>query len=1119
MDEVYLFPMSFAQQRLWFLAQLEPESTAYNIPAAVQIKGPLEYGVLKQSFNTLVARHELLRTTFALVDGQPVQIVSAHSELSLDRVDLCALAVEERVQEVQRQTAAAARHCFSLEQGPLLRVVLLCLAPDEHLLLLTLHHIVADGWSMGILVRELGVVYTAMLAGEVSPLPELQIQYADFAVWQHEWLSGSVRTEQLRYWTTKLAGAPTILELPSDRPRPPVQSLRGARFSFELSAWLTQGLRQVSQAAGATLFMTMAAAYLVLLGRYSHQQDLLVGVPVANRTRQDVEPLIGFFVNTVVLRGNLAGNPRFVDFLAQVRQMTLEAYHHQDLPFEVLVDELRLPRMLSHSPLFQAMLGWEVNLGSFERDTDLHMTQLPVDTGTAKFDLTLLLEEGAGVLSGVWEYSTDLFDAGTVERMARHFTVLLESIVSDAEQPIEQLALMDLEERRLVLEEWNRTAVDYGPERCVHALFEEQVARTPDALAVESGGKGMTYGELNVRANQLAHFLRGEGVGPEILVGVCCERTPELLVGLLGVLKAGGAYVPLDAGYPVERLVLMAEDAGVKLLLTQERVHAVQLAGLERLSGVRVVKLDSEWEQVCREGRTEAPVSGVRGEHLAYVIYTSGSTGVPKGVQIEHRGLVNYLKWAVEAYAVAEGEGAPVHSSIGFDATITSLYTPLLVGRKVTMVPEGEEIEGLCTLLQGENLYSLVKITPAHLEAMGQLWDKQVVGCGTRAYIIGGEALLERHIAFWRAHGPAIRLVNEYGPTETVVGCCVYVSEQQVEGAVPIGRPIANTELYVLDSHLQPVPIGVAGELYIGGVGVARGYLRRPDLTAERFIPNPFGLGRLYKTGDRVRYLADGNLVYLGRLDDQVKVRGVRIELGEVEAVLSRHVAVQAAVAAVHEGRGERQLVVYGVPEPAFQENPADLVESWRSFLRQQLPGYMVPSLFVLLDALPLTPNGKVDRRALPAPTDAGSPAAPVANTALTPAEAILAALWQQVLRLPQVGLDDNFFTIGGDSILSIQIVARARQAGLQITPRQIFANQTLRQLAAVAVPALSSTAVQEEVTGELPLTPIQRWFLDQGWADAHHFNQAVLVEVAPRLHVLSLQEALTDLLAHHDAL
>ncbi|MEI6778719.1 MAG: amino acid adenylation domain-containing protein, partial [Chloroflexales bacterium] len=708
--------------------------------------------------------------------------------------------------------------------------------------------------------------------------------------------------------------------------------------------------------------------------------------------------------------------------------------------------------------------------------------------------------------------------------MSTHFLTLLEGIVAEPEQRIAQLPLLPADERHLLLEEWNRTTVA-TPQGCVHELFAEQVARTPDAVAVVFEDQQTTYAELNVQANQLAHYLRGRGVGPDVLVGVCCERTPELLVALLGVLKAGGAYIPLDPTYPTERIAFMLQDAGVPVLLTQEHL----LPNLPP-TAAHMVCLDRDWSIIATTPPHPHTPTPLHPYHLAYVIYTSGSTGLPKGVQITHRGLTNYLTWAVEEYHVAEGQGALVHSSISFDATITSLYTPLLVGKPVVLIPEQEEIEALSRVLQGAHHYSLVKITPAHLEALSYLLPEEAAAGGAQAYIIGGEALFERHIAFWRQHAPGVRMVNEYGPTETVVGCCVYTvpAGQLVGGAVPIGRPIANTQLYVLDAERQPVPLGVAGELYIGGAGVARGYLNRPELTAERFIPNPFGAGRLYKTGDMVRYLADGNLVYLGRLDSQVKIRGFRIELGEIEALLIRYPLVRAATVTVREERGEKRLVAYLVRTPLLsdEQTPHPREEDphgrrYRDFLRRQLPEYMIPSAFVVLDALPLSPNGKVDHKALPAPatTDVGLRSHTSTEVALTPTEATLTTIWQQVLHLPHIGPDDNFFTIGGDSILSIQVVARARRLGIQITPRQLFQHQTIRQLSAVATAISQPAVIQAEITGSLPLTPIQHWFFAQGWPDVHHFNQAVLLEVAANLNVLHLQAALTALEHHHDAL
>ena len=1107
-----ILPLSFAQQRLWFLDQLEPNSPFYNLPEALRLTGPLDVTVLEQSLNEIARRHEVLRTTFVTVDGKPQQVIAPAGEVAIAApvIDLRDLPEAEREAEAIRLAAVEAQTPFDLAHGPLLRARLLRLADDDHVVLLTMHHIIGDEWSSNVMTQEIAILYNAFSAGTPSPLPDLPIQYADFAAWQRSWLQGEVLAAQLAYWKEQLGGSPPLLHLPTDRPRPAVQTYRGAYQSFELPVSLSKALAALSRREGATLFMTLLAAFQVLLSRYTHQDDINVGTPIANRNRADIEALIGFFVNTLVMRARLDGQPGFREVLKRVREAALGAYAHQDLPFEMIVDALQPERDLSHSPLFQAMFVTQnAPQRAGQQLPGLAFSPFEAHSGTAKFDLTLFMLEDPDHLRGAFEYNTDLFDGATVTRLIGHFQTLLEGIVANPDQPIATLPILTEAEKHQLLVEWNDTAADFPRHLCVHHLFEEQAERTPDAIAVRFKDEMLTYCELNCRANRLAYHLQTLGVKPETLVGICAERSPEMVVGLLGILKAGGAYVPLDPAYPPERLAFMLEDSQAPILLTQKKL-------LERLPPhhAQTVLLDDP----APHANDDNPVSNVSPENLAYIIYTSGSTGQPKGVMILHRGVVNYLAWCKMAYPVEEGTGAPVHSSISFDLTVTSLFAPLACGRCVHLLPEDLAIETLAGALRHNTDYSLIKITPAHLQVLGEQLAAHDVAGRTRSFVIGGENLLEEHIAFWQKHAPDSILINEYGPTETVVGCCVYQAPKgaRFAGSVPIGRPIINTQLYVLDKYLQPVPVGVMGELYVGGEGLGRGYLNRPELTAERFVEirelenaPMLQSPRLYKTGDLVRYLPDGNLEYMCRVDFQVKIRGFRVELGEIEAALSQHPAVKEVAAWMHDNK---RLTAYVVPNG--EVNTADL----REFLQGKLPDYMIPSAFVTLDALPLTSNGKVDRTALPAP-DLTCPKAGSFIAPRSKAEEVLAAIWAQVLNVKQVGVHDNFFELGGDSILSIQVISRANQAGLHLTPKQLFEHPTVAGLAAAARAASPVNAEQGLVTGPVPLTPIQHWFFEHGLPEPHHWNQSLMLTVEQHLDRATLEAAIQHLHAHHDAL
>ena len=1129
-EDVFIFPMSFAQQRLWFLDQLEPNSAFYNIPLVVPLTGGLDVVALQRAIDEIVRRHEVLRTTFATQDGEPVQVVAPVSGVALVQVDLRSLSGQAQEAEAQRLVDEEAQRPFDLRCGPLFRVTLLHLSDDEQLLLLTIHHIISDGWSMGILAHEFDALYDAFAQGKPSPLPELPIQYADFAVWQREWLSGERLEQQLTYWREELADAPPLLALPTDRPRPPVQSFRGASEHFELNPTLARQLRALSQKAGTTLFMTLLAGWGVLLSRYGGNmaEHVVIGSPIANRNRKEIEPLIGFFVNTLLFHLDFSQNPTFLQCLAHVRQKSLDAHEHQDLPFEKLVDELKPERNLSHSPLFQVMFVLQnAPLGedsdeepSDEQRSDGTMTPIQAQDGTAKFDLTLTMDEDD--LSGMWEYNTDLFDRTTIQRMSQHFEHLLAAIVANPQQRVAELPLLTANERHQLLVEWNETDADYRSEWCIHEWFESQVRQTPDAIAVAAstpspilGGRSeLTYRELNARANQFAHYLRRMGVKAEVPVAICVECSLEMIIGLLAILKAGGAYVPLDPSYPKERLAFVLEDAlgEVKVLLTQQKL----LDKLPDAAGkATLVYLDTT---VAGWQSEENPVDVVEPDNLAYIIYTSGSTGKPKGVQVSHQNLVHSTHARVSYYEEPPTSFLILYS-FAFDSSVAGIFWTLCTGGRLVLPPQDfqQEPDALAELIAQYQVSYLDAIPSFYTLILTQTDLAKLASL--RAVIVGGEACPTELVKQHYERLPNTTLFNEYGPTEGTVWSTVYECRFPEERSqVPIGRPIENAKIYILDDQLQPVPIGVPGKLYIGGAGVTRGYLNRPNLSRERFIRNPFGLGKLYNSGDVARYLPDGNIDFMGRADDQVKIRGFRIELGEIHAYLSQHANVrEVLVIARQRHTGSKQLVAYFVPTEGLAPTNSDL----RRYLLERLPDYMVPSAFVQLDAMPLMPNGKVNRRALPAPEEARASETREIVAANTHAEQILSQIWAQVLNLDEEKIDihDNFFELGGDSILSIQIVGRANQAGLHLTPRLLFQHQTIADLAAVAGTSGAIQAEQGIVSGVVPLTPIQQWFFELNQAEAHHYNHDVLLEVPADTQPARLKQVVQHLLTHHDVL
>jgi amino acid adenylation domain-containing protein len=1042
--------LSFAQQRLWFFDQLEPGLPAYNIPAAVRLKGPLNLAALEQSLNEIVKRHESLRTTFGKVEGRPMQAIAPTLTINLPVVDLRKLPAGERETEVRRLVTAEAQRPFDLSQGPLLRGTVLRLGDEEHVGLLTMHHIVSDGWSTGILIREMATLYVAFCAGGSSPLPTLPIQYADFAHWQRQWLQGEVLETQIAYWKEQLAGAPALIDLPTDHPRPAVQTFRGAHQSLVLPKRLQEGFKALSRQEGVTQFMTLLAAFKVLLYRYTSQDDLIVGTPIANRNRLETEGLIGFFVNALVLRTDLSGNPSFRELLRRVREVCLGAYGHQDLPFDRLVEELHVQRDLSRNPLFQVMVVLHnASLRTVELP-GLTLSFVEGDSETAHFDLTLQIVDTEQGLTAALVYNTDLFEVGTIARMLGNFQTLLEAVVADPEQRLSDLPLLTEAERQQLLVEWNDTKTDCPQDLCIHQLFEAQVERTPDAIAVVFEAEQLTYGELNRRANQLAHHLRALGVGPEVLVALCLERSLEMVIGLLGILKAGGAFVPLDPAYPKERLAFMLKDAQVPVLLTQERL----VAGLPEQEA-KVICLDSGWETIARESGENPGISTLP-ENLAYVIYTSGSTGQPKGVLVSHGSIADHCWNAQRYYELDSHDVVLQFASLSFDMSVEEILPTLIVGARLVVMGANLWPPAEFHRKVSEFGLTVIDVPPAYWQELAREWagvPDLVPNIQPRLFIVGGDTMLPEVLKLWqRTPVSSIRLLNAYGPTETTITATAFeIAPRPDENAtyqrVPIGRPLANTQIYILDSFLHPVPIGVQGELYIGGTGVARGYLNRPELTAEKFIPDPFSavLGaRMYKTGDLARYRPDGNIEFLGRADHQVKIRGFRIELGEIEAVLGQHTAVRAAVVLAREDApAEKRLVAYVVADSTADE--------LRRFLKDKLPEYMVPAVVVLLKALPVTPNGKVDRRALPAP-DRSRPELEKAFVApRDDLELQLAHIWEEVLGVRPVGVRDNFFELGGHSLLAVRLFALIeKRLGKKLPLTAVFQGATVEHLAGV---------------------------------------------------------------------
>ncbi|MCL9799575.1 non-ribosomal peptide synthase/polyketide synthase [Pseudomonas sp. AKS31] len=1113
--------LSYAQQRQWFLWQWAPHSAAYNIPTALRLQGPLDVSALERSVQALIDRHETLRTVFSQETAQPLQVVLPAGPFALEIHQLSAELTNDADASIQAFVQTQSQKTFDLQHGPLLRAALLQVTPNDHVLVLTLHHIVSDGWSLQVMIEELVQLYAGFNLGHDAGLPALPIQYADYALWQRQWMEAGEQERQLAYWQEKLGGEQPVLELPMDRPRSIEQSFAGASHNLILDPALSNALKAFARQENVTLFVVLLASFQALLHRYSGQADIRVGVPNANRGRVEIERLIGFFVNTQVLKADIDGQMSFVDLLRQVKQTAQEAQAHQDLPFEQLVEALEPGRSLSHSPLFQVMFNHQAERrASVEtRLNGLSIEPLEWQSQTAQFDLTLNTTEQAHGIEAVLKYATDLFDAATIERLAQHWNALLQAIVAEPTQRIGQLPMLDAGQQQQLLAQWNPERIEQPLGQCIHQAIEAQAERYPDAIAVTCDGQRLTYAELNRRANQWAHALIARGVGPDVRVGVAVERSLDMIVAILAVLKAGGAYVPLDPGYPDDRLSYMIADSGIELLLTQGHL----LAQLPVPPGLACLDLN----QAPEPGIETNPLCLTTPDSLAYVIYTSGSTGKPKGALLPHGNVMRLFSATEHWFDFGPQDSWTLFHSYAFDFSVWEIFGALLYGGKLVVVPHdiSRSPEDFYTLLCDENV-TVLNQTPSAFKPLMQVASESTRNNSLRYVVFGGEALEVQSLRPWfeRFGDRAPTLINMYGITETTVHVTyrpLSMADLQQNHSSPIGEPIVDLSWYLLDGSLNLVPQGCIGELYIAGAGLARGYLNQAGMTATRFVPDPFNPQageRLYRTGDLARLRGDGVIEYIGRIDHQVKIRGFRIELGEIEAQLLKHAEVREAVVLAVDGISGQQLATWIVAnEVPDGEGQAALRDSIKAHLRESLPDYMVPVSWAFLERLPLTANGKLDRKQLPHPE-----VAQVQEVYAAPRNELeqrLAEIWQDVLKVERVGLNDNFFELGGDSIISIQVVSRARQAGIRFTPKDIFQHQTVQRLATVAQQSDAVQMQQGEVLGDAVLTPIQHYFFNSDIPARHHWNQSILLTPATVLHAAPLEQALVQLQRHHDAL
>jgi amino acid adenylation domain-containing protein len=1032
-------PLSFAQQRLWFLEQMNPGSPAYNIPSAVLMKGRLDLNALTESFNQVIRRHEVLRTVFRMTDGRPFQVILPELKINMPVYDLTGVSGEDQMEEAGKIITEDNLKPYDLNNGPLIRILLIKLQEEENVLCLNMHHIISDGWTLQILMREVSALYSACSSGKASAVPEPPIQYGDYTVWQREWVQGDTLKKQMDYWVKKLTGSQGVLELPTDFQRPPVQGFKGARQHLEIPAGLVGELSVLAQKKGATLFMILLTALKIVLHKYSGQSEIIVGTPIAGRNRTELEGLIGYFVNTLALRTDFSGNPSFDELLKRVKETTQGAYDNQDIPFENIVEVLQPERDLSRNPMYQVCFSYQSEAIPEIHMQGLNIDSLGVESGTARFDIELQLWKDNDIIKGFFEYSSDLFESSTMARFSEHFLCVLANIAKYHEKAISDISVMSEYEKKKILYDWNNTYAEYSQDLSVHRLFEQQVLKTPDRTAVIFEDQRLTYRELNISANQLANYLKKLGAGPETFVGICVERSTDMLIAQLGILKAGGTYIPIDPAYPSERIAFMIQDAKMPFIITQQGLSD-SIPGQD----AKIICIDSEWNSICRES-IENSADSVASTDLAYIIYTSGSTGKPKGVEIPHGAVVNFLKSMSREPGICQDDRLLSVTTLSFDIAALELFLPVTTGACVVIAKRETVFDGtaLADSIKKHDI-TIMQATPATWRLMiGAGWkgnSKLKVLCGGEPLPVDlAEQLLKRGASLW----------NMYGPTETTIWSSVWKIEEG-QGRISVGKPIDNTQMYILDSQLQPVVIGATGELYIGGDGLAREYLKRPELTREKFIPNPYGSepsARIYRTGDVARFMPDGTIEILGRIDHQIKIRGFRIELGEIETVLSKYGSVDQAVVSVKEfSSNDKRLVAYFTlkkDDNTFSEG--DL----RKFMKEELPEYMIPSVFVKMEALPLTPNGKINRLLLPMPETAKADTRETDALPKSELEKTIAGIWKEVLKVDRVGQNDNFFDLGGHSLLMTQVHLKLKEViNTDITMLDMFKYPTVSSLA-----------------------------------------------------------------------
>jgi amino acid adenylation domain-containing protein len=1114
-DDVYAFPLSYTQEQLLILDSISSGKPAYNEPLLVKLIGQLDVSALNNSLITLIKRHEILRTSFEQFSGQLLQIVHPTVDFFLPVIDIYDISEDAQQEKIRELISQETEKPFDLSVAPLFRAILIKLGNDKHLFFLNFHHIIWDGWSVRIFFKELKSLYEFILSIHTHTLEELPLQYADYSAWQRENLQGELLEKLGRYWKESLDGF-VEFDLPSDHSRPSAQTFAGNTYTLDLPKELSKKIKDMAINAGVTLNMYLFAAFNVLINRYTGQEDLAVGIPVANRNQIKTESLIGFFANTLVIRTDLSGEPAFTELLTRVKRILIKAYEHQEFPFEKLVEMMNPKRDLSRTPLIQIMFALEEASLSVEKMGDLRLEPVRVNTGMSKFDLTLFVRDEGDHLTISLEYSTDLFNADRIERMAGHYQRLLEDIVENPEKKVWELELLTEVEKHQILLEWNNTAVDYPKDICVHELIERQAIQTPDAVAVVFGEEQLTYKELNDRANQLGRYLQKLGIGHEALVGICMEQSLEMVVGLLGILKAGGAYVPLDPNYPKERLRFILSDTNAKVLISHKR-FATELSG--HIS-CPVIYLD-DWDKVSQEDNQHFDC-GVKPDNLLYVIYTSGSTGEPKGAGVYHAGFVNLINWFVKEHKLDRWDRTLLLSSFSFDLTQKNIFAPLIIGGQLHLLVSGLYDPDLIANQITSASITWINCTPS---AFYPLIDVEVdsIHKSLKFVFLGGEPIAMSKLYGWLLTSPQVKLVNTYGPTECTDISSSYIiqsPEKFRNRSIPIGTGIYNVTQYILDKKLMPLPIGIPGELYLGGRGVGAGYIGRPNLTAEKFIPDRFNSkpnARLYKTGDLALFLPDGNIEFLGRIDHQVKIRGFRIELGEIESVLASHPAVKESVVSVREAvSGSQQLIAYLV-----LGDKKTIISELRQFAIEKLPSYMVPSAFVVLDTLPLNPNGKVDRKALPLPNESDSKPAKTYVVPRAPLEIMLAKIWSDVLGVEKIGVEDDFFELGGYSLLAIQAVNETnKQMGYKCLSLTKF-------LKYPSIAKLSSTIGSSEqknpeptlLIDKMPLLPYQKWVFHQSRIPPELFILWVLKKIRTGIKPTMISDALQHIIERHDAL